>query len=981
MVIFMENKRLMLIADDENINRGILRQQFSENFEFLEAADGIQTLELMKNYAPKLDVVLLDIYMPGLDGFGVLREIQNTELLRGVPVIAITGDETAETEALSLGAWDFIHKLSSPEVLKIRIENVIRRKNYMKLAAERVKSETRSGVFHYLNDMPPAFIAVKYSPNGLTVDYCNRSYLKICGRMDFIPGTSAEEYLAFGKEGFGDILSELSVSGKISETRLKDYEKDGRTYSAYFYIPHMGSCVCLLNDVTNVKDMQRKSIEVLERENKLLQQQNKQNLRYEIITSQTGAVVFESDFIGGTSYVSENIKEYCFKHDIFLPDGTANVNAVVPADRMKFIREFKLRAGEQQESAETTVRIELADNSYMWCKFTVRFFYTDKGKLSSAIGTVQNVTNEHEYLDKLRHRAEFDTTTEIYNKRTFFSRTKNLLKLNKHDEFCIIRFDVDNFKVINELFGHDEGDKLLRHIASDLENLMSSFDDCTYGRLESDVFAVCLKKQNVDTAVEKIGFFAKDYMLDFDIMISVGIYEVTDRTLSVDIMCDRAHLAQKTIKGNYILRSAYFDEKMHESIINDQVITSMMNTALSERQFIVYYQPKYNISTGTISGAEALVRWIHPEKGMIYPGVFIPVFERNGFIMKLDEYVWEEVCVFIRERLDAGKRVPPISVNISKVNLYNPKLCDNIIGLVEKYNIPTELFQLELTESAFTDNKFVLDNVMKRLKGYGFTVMMDDFGSGYSSLNMLKEIPVDVLKIDLRFLSGEGDSIKGGKILSSVITMAKWLDMHVITEGIETVEQLSFLRSVGCEDGQGFYFARPVPKEEYCAIVDGAALPHSTKHTEAPPLNMEDLWNPNSALNIMFDHIICAAGFFEYNGTTIKPVRLNDRFFELTGIDRNTFNSGSEFSFAFASDGEYRFIYDMFNKALKSRVNETAVFDGRTRNGVVKKIRFSVRCASGSDQNALFFVTIVDPATEPVSIYSAKISDIQGEQQ
>lgn len=958
----MENKRLMLIADDEEINRILLRQQFSEGYEFIEAENGAEALELMQKYAARLDIVLLDIYMPVMDGFSVLKEMQKSEPLRGYPVIAITGDETAETEALRLGAWDFIHKLSAPEVLKIRIENVIRRRNYMRSAAERVKTETRSGVFHYLNDMPPAFIAVKYTPNGIAVDYCNRNYLKICGQRDCAPGTSAAEYLAFGQEGFGDILSEFAVSGDISKTKLADYEKDGRTYSAYFYIPHLGSCVCLLNDVTNVKDIQRKSIEALERENKLLQEQNRQNLRYEIITSQTGAVVFENDFISGTSYVSENIKEYRFKHDIFLPDGTTNVNAVIPADRTKFIREFKLRAGEQQETAETTVRVELADNSYMWCKFTARFSYSENGKLSRVIGTVQNVTNEHEYLDKLRHRAEYDITTEIYNKRTFFLRTKNLLDLNKHEQFCIIRFDVDNFKVINELFGHDEGDKLLRHIASDLESLMSSFGDCTYGRLESDVFCVCLKKRDADDAVEKIGLFAKDYMLDFDIMISIGIYEVTDHSLSVDVMCDRAHLAQKTIKGNYIRRSAYFDEKMHESIINDQMITSMMNTALAEKQFIVYYQPKYNISTGAISGAEALVRWIHPEKGMIYPGMFIPVFERNGFIMKLDEYVWEEVCIFIRRSLDAGKRVLPISVNISKVNLYNPKLCETIIGLVEKYNIPTPLFQLELTESAFTDNKFVLDNVMKQLKAYGFTVMMDDFGSGYSSLNMLKEIPVDVLKIDLRFLSGEGDSIKGGKILSSVITMAKWLDMHVITEGIETVEQLSFLRSVGCEDGQGFYFARPIPEADYAALVEGASVPNGAKHSEAKPINMEELWDPNSALNIMFDNIICAAGFFEYNGSSIKPVRLNDRFFEVTGISRSSFNSNREFSFSFASDSDYRTVYDLFRRALNSRSNEYKDFEFATPDGAQKKIRLTARCASGSENSALFFVTLNDTA-------------------
>ncbi|MGN1102659.1 MAG: putative bifunctional diguanylate cyclase/phosphodiesterase, partial [Huintestinicola sp.] len=532
---------------------------------------------------------------------------------------------------------------------------------------------------------------------------------------------------------------------------------------------------------------------------------------------------------------------------------------------------------------------EQKNGSFIWCRISASCYYSEDGSPKHIFGTILNVNNEQEYLNRLRREAEYDITTGIFNKQTFFMETRRLLEQYVDDEFCIIRFDIDNFKLINELFGHDEGDKVLTHIASHLENMLMNYDRRSYGRLEADIFCICIKKEDTPDVLQKVTHITDDYPLDFDMLITTGVYEISDRNLSIDVMCDRAHLASKTIKGNYITRTAYFDEQLHESILNEQVITSLMNTAIEEKQFIVYYQPKFHISNNSICGAEALVRWIHPERGMIYPDKFIPVFERNGFIMKLDEYVWEQVCSDMRENLDLGKKVLPVSVNISKINLYNPRLCDTLIGLVEKYNIPVNLFQLELTESAFTDNKFVLINVMERLKNYGFTVMMDDFGSGYSSLNMLKEIPVDVLKIDLHFLSGDDESGKGGKILSSVITMAKWLNMHVITEGIETKRQLDFLRSIGCEDGQGYYFAKPMTRADYEKLVENGLDKKEECYLAAKEFDIEELWNPNSKLSVLFNTIMSAFGIFEMNSGKVQPIRLNDQFFEMIGCSRDSF--------------------------------------------------------------------------------------------
>lgn len=218
-----------------------------------------------------------------------------------------------------------------------------------------------------------------------------------------------------------------------------------------------------------------------------------------------------------------------------------------------------------------------------------------------------------------------------------------------------------------------------------------------------------------------------------------------------DIILDRATLAAKCVKSNSRISYAYYSDEIRRAVETEQRITNEMNSALANDQFVVHLQPKYSLQTNTPVGAEALVRWIHPQRGMVSPGEFIPVFEKNGFITKLDYCVWEKTCKLLRRWIDEGKPLLPISVNVSRVNLYNPMLVDNICELVEKYNIPPRLLNLELTESAYTDNPDVMRLAMEKFQQKGFVIMMDDFGTGYSSLNILKDIAVDVLKIDMRF--------------------------------------------------------------------------------------------------------------------------------------------------------------------------------------------------------------------------------------
>ena len=249
--------------------------------------------------------------------------------------------------------------------------------------------------------------------------------------------------------------------------------------------------------------------------------------------------------------------------------------------------------------------------------------------------------------------------------------------------------------------------------------------------------------------------------------------------------------------------------------MEQQEIVDEMDIALETGQFKVYLQPQYNIKEKRVIGAEALVRWIHPEKGMISPGKFIPVFEHNGFVTKLDSYIWEQVCQVLHRWKKQYNVELPISVNVSRTDVFNTDWEEVFQNLVTKYNIPPSLLHLEITETAYMDNQQELISAGEKLRDMGFTIAMDDFGSGYSSLNMLKDVPVDILKLDMRFLYSDKNSTNTGNILKAMVNMADWMSLSVIAEGVEQQEQADFLGSIGCEIIQGYLYGKPMPVEEF----------------------------------------------------------------------------------------------------------------------------------------------------------------------
>ena len=415
--------------------------------------------------------------------------------------------------------------------------------------------------------------------------------------------------------------------------------------------------------------------------------------------------------------------------------------------------------------------------------------------------------------------ATYDELTGIYNKQAFYAKTKEMLLDNPDKNFDLLRINIERFKVLNDLFGESTGDKLLRYIGKFLKEI--NLPLCVSGRLYADNFVVCYEAGKGDSRrmINTLQMVADSFAINNRTILSFGLYRIDDKTLPVSVMCDRANMALWKAKGNFKNPYCEYDEKMRQQVLKEQKIINAMEMAIQNKEFTLYLQPKYDIEKGTIIGAEALVRWIILENGFISPGDFIPVFENNGFVYEVDKFIWEESCRYLRKWLDEGREVHPISVNVSRIDLYDPKLVQHLVDLREKYQLPSQYLELEITESAYTEDPEQIITITRQLREAGFVILMDDFGTGYSSLNMLKDIQIDVLKLDMGFLKSSDYSAKGGNILTAILKMAESLKMQTIAEGVETKEQVEFLKSIGCKYVQGFYYSKPLPVDEFEKLI------------------------------------------------------------------------------------------------------------------------------------------------------------------
>ena len=436
------------------------------------------------------------------------------------------------------------------------------------------------------------------------------------------------------------------------------------------------------------------------------------------------------------------------------------------------------------------------------------------------IGTWLYLVSRTKYEKEIEKIAYNDSLTGLMNFIKFKLEGNKILKDMPLGNYAVFYMDIRNFKMINDVFSYKIGDKIIQGIANELKNFFSR--ESLVARVNADNFVVLIEYLNKDILEDELNSiikkmssssYVKDMEYHLDIYGGVCCREDSEKN-DVNTILDRANMARKYAKERKNNKIVFYNKTMSEILIREQNMELKKEEALKNGEFIAFIQPKYSLKSGKAEGGEALVRW-KANGGYISPGEFIPLFEKNDFIVSIDKYMHEEVCKLQRKWLDEGLKVFPISVNVSKRQLYNPYFAEEYIETKNRYELPDGLVELEFTESIFFEKYEVISGIVKKLTEHGYICSIDDFGSGYSSLNLLKDVSLGILKIDRLFFENLENNKRGDIIIRNVINMARELNMKIVAEGVETLEQLELLRSVNCDMVQGYIYDRPMPVEEF----------------------------------------------------------------------------------------------------------------------------------------------------------------------
>ncbi len=516
--------------------------------------------------------------------------------------------------------------------------------------------------------------------------------------------------------------------------------------------------------------------------------------------------------------------------------------------------------------------------------------------IAQSIAHVYQQVELKKNLNDLRYR---DPLTGHLNFEGFRRVADRLIRENPDKKYSLWYSDIRRFKYINDMFGYETGDGFLQYWADFIvQNSREGEAFCRFSGDNVNVLRTYEDKDDLlgrfDHVSDSVAHYPGLKDKNFKPELVSGVYLLTDedkRNPDITKMLNYANIAQKSIKNLEGSRIAFYDDSMRATQLRELEISQHLEEGMKNQEFFIVLQPQYKFTTNELVGAEALVRWVHPELGPIYPGEFIPLLEKAGLVSKLDCFVWEEACKQVRYMIDHHdeSNIVPISVNISRMDIYLPDLGGLMSGLVEKYDFAPELLKLEITESAYIADSEQLIEVVEDLRRRGFSVEMDDFGSGYSSLNILKDVPVDVLKLDMRFLAVDNNNSKrGGSILSSIIRMAHWMGLSVVAEGVETLDQADYLKDLGCYNMQGYYFARPMSVDDFNVLLKEAFVGDlSLQNSSGALKDTIEFLSVEGESSYLFNNCIGGACLVEFDGNTVEGLLVNDRFYSQMGISRD----------------------------------------------------------------------------------------------
>lgn len=931
-------KETVLIVDDSEMNREILKSMLEDEYDILEAEDGAKAIQMISDYFTDIKLVLLDINMPVMDGKEVLRVMGNKLWMEHIPVVCISSDCTDETlkVAYDLGVVDYFTRPFDRESVLRRVHNMIHL--YDKNNVDLRDAIGMLSTFFYrilkVNLSTGSFLPLKDNMEDISGKYGNVTdiYERLQGFAwkGYIHEEDKQEFLKFCNKEY--ILKKFDQGN--SELTFQYRRKSGNTFhwmSIEFYRSteyteeHKAVLLC----VRKINDDYLKQLDALRRKTDGIEGIVSINITKGICAAGSSNRV-ELNLLKGREYIDDYIhrvsnltihehEKVAFRQIVnqkHLLEAFANDERVIFADASIYDEK-------NQEPVKIRCTVEMLQNSLTgdvegllyFSNITAQYLMEQMTKLlyqrnfdsvlildakkkclmtdaPESLGNGNFSKDDRpydEYIEKvllkdvsekdfatLRRKASLERIVDVLKVKerySFVSRRmeKGEWRLKEHsfvllneeyqlylgavediteisrkdsltsglnrqgfivnvdktlqcseswEDYAILFFDAHNFKGINDLFGMQVGDLALREIYRRLSE--SVLNPLITARIGSDHFACLVEKKQVEDAslreVCKLSFVEKNRTVP--VALRCGIYHPDRREENVGMMLDLAEYAKECLKDKSDCPYKVFDESMRANYIDEAIIVAQVESSIENGDFKVYYQPIVDAKTEEIVSAEALVRWIHPEMGFISPALFIPVLEEKGHISDVDAFVVNHVSEFLKERKKRGAKDIPVSVNYSRMDFYNRKLMEwTFEDLEERMELGVSC-RIEITETSVAAIGQDQDNLLRELKKRGATMLMDDFGSGYSSFNMLQDYDLDILKIDREFIKNLETNEKSRGIVEAVINMAHALGMKVVTEGVETKEQVEFLREQDCDYIQGFYFYRPLTEEAFKKLLD-----------------------------------------------------------------------------------------------------------------------------------------------------------------
>ena len=553
--------------------------------------------------------------------------------------------------------------------------------------------------------------------------------------------------------------------------------------------------------------------------------------------------------------------------------------------------------------------------------------------------------------------------TGLFFPQGFMARARQFIPQAEPGGWCMAAIDILHFRLFNQFHGRDAGNRLLRYIADCLEAIRAQYGGVT-GYFEGDNFCIIMPcsdglaaklREDILTGITQMGGAV-------GVVPVFGVSLIDDPSLPPEIFCDRATLALSyATPRNHTVR---YSPAMDSGLVEEMRLLEEVNGALKRDEFTFFVQPQCDINTGKVVGAESLVRWQHKTKGLIPPGLFVPVLERSGGIYLLDQQVWEKVCRWLRSWIDRGYQPVPISINISRIDIMSMDVPAYLDRLLKKYNLPAKYVKTEITESAYAEEDAMINDTVDRLREGGFLVMMDDFGSGYSSLNMLKSVPVDVIKIDMRFLEiTEEEEQKGIGILESIVNMARLMGLPIIVEGVETQRQEDVLRHMGCRYTQGYYYYKPLPIDQFeTLLADERRLDFTGLHCkQVESFHVRELMDGKLFTDSMINNILGPAAIYDVSGQQVEITRVNEQYYRLSGLDAATNKELSRKIWNSVRDDDRPVFLELFEQAYERR---PAAAEGNLHylrvDGNVLWVHARVFFLQEKEEHRLFFLSLTD---------------------